>query len=128
MDKAELDFLTGQVIGAAMKVHTFLGPGLLEGAYEACLVHELRRRGVDVAAQVALPLWYEGVEIDVGYRIDLLVADVIVVELKAVSRLQPIHEAQLLSYLRLSGRKLGLLINFHEIRLKTGVRRLVNGL
>ncbi len=128
MDKAELDFLTGQVIGAAMKVHTFLGPGLLEGAYEACLVHELRRRGVDVAAQVALPLWYEGVEIAVGYRIDLLVADVIVVELKAVSRLQPIHEAQLLSYLRLSGRKLGLLINFHEIRLKTGVRRLVNGL
>lgn len=124
----EINEVSGTVVDAAMKVHTALGPGLLESAYEACLVHELRKRGRKVSSQAALPVVYEGVEIDVGYRIDLLVEDMVIVELKAVERLLPIHDAQLLSYLKLSGRKLGLLINFNVLHLRDGIRRLANGL
>jgi GxxExxY protein len=114
------------VIDAAMKVHTVLGPGLLEGAYEGCLAHELRTRGHLVIQQLALPVVYDAIRIDLGYRIDLLVNGVLVVEVKAVKQLAPIHSAQLLSYLKLGGYKVGLLINFNVPRLKDGIRRLVN--
>ena len=120
--------VSGIVVDAALKVHTALGPGLLESAYEACLLHELRNRGLKVLAQAALPVVYDGVKIDVGYRIDLLVEDAVVVELKAVEKLMPIHHAQLLSYLRLGGYKLGLLINFNVLHLKDGIKRMVNNL
>ncbi|MCA9023622.1 MAG: GxxExxY protein [Planctomycetaceae bacterium] len=118
--------VTGQIVDAAMKVHTVLGPGLLESAYEACLLFELHRRGLEARSQVALPIQYESVKLDVGYRLDLLVEDLVVVEIKAVNDLTPLFEAQLLSYLRLSGNQVGLLINFHSVRLKDGIKRLVN--
>src|SRR5919106_224916 len=103
----------GQIIGAAIEVHTALGPGLLESTYEACLVHELLERGMSVERQKALPVAYKGIRVDCGYRIDLLVEGQVIVELKAVARVEPIHEAQLLSYLKLSGHQVGLLINFN---------------
>jgi GxxExxY protein len=124
----EINEISGAVVDAAMKVHSALGPGLLESTYEACLLHELRKRGFQVANQIALPVSYDGVRLDVGYRIDLLVAELVIVELKAVDTLLPIHQAQLLSYLKLSGKKLGLLINFNELHLKNGIKRVVNGL
>ena len=125
---AELNAISGAVVDAAMKVHSVLGPGLLESAYEACLAHELRRRGHKVLTQVTLPVVYDGVEIDVGYRLDLLVDDAVVVELKAVEQVQPIHEAQLLSYLKLGRFRVGLLINFHVLHLRDGIHRRVNQL
>jgi len=118
--------ISGQIVNAAMKVHTALGPGLLGGAYEACLAHELRKRGLRVRTQVVLPIVYDGVRLDAGYRVDLLVEEVVIVELKAVVRVLPIHEAQMLSYLRLSGCKVGLLINFHVRQLRHGITRLVH--
>ncbi|MEJ7809767.1 MAG: GxxExxY protein [Gemmatimonadaceae bacterium] len=127
MDREHLDRTTGQVVDAAMTVHSALGPGLLEGAYGACLAYELRARGLHVRTQVPLPVVYRDVRIELGYRLDLLVDCAVVVELKAVATLLPIHEAQLLSYLRLSGHRVGLLINFHVPRLKDGIRRMVNG-
>lgn len=111
---------------AAFKVHSALGPGLLESAYSACLAHELRVRGRAVRTQFLLSIEYGGIVIDAGYRIDLLVDDIVVVELKAVTKMLPIFDAQLLSYLKLSGRAAGLLINFHEVRLKDGIKRMVN--
>jgi len=126
--RQEIDWRTGQVVDGAIRVHSALGPGLLESAYEACLAHELRKRGLGVRTQVPLPIVYDGVRIDLGYRIDLLVDDAVVVELKAVTRLHPIHEAQLLSYLKLSGHRVGLLINFHSLHLRDGIRRMVNNL
>ncbi len=102
--------LTHEIIKAALAVHSELGPGLLESAYEACLAYELRKAGLDVKAQVPLPLVYQGVKMDLGYRIDLLVADEIVVEIKSIEAVAPVHKAQLLSYLRLSKKKVGLLI------------------
>ncbi len=118
--------LTERIIGAAIAVHRALGPGLLESAYEACVAAELNAMGVMFERQRALPLRYREVELDCGYRLDFLVEDRVVVELKAVDSIEPIHEAQLLSYLRLSGRPLGLLINFNVPRLKDGVRRFVH--
>ncbi len=120
--------VTRQVVDAAMKVHTALGPGLLEGAYEACLQHELTRRGLDVKRQVALPVTYDGIRVDAGYRLDLVIADTVIVELKAVSELTALHKAQLLSYLKLSGKKVGLLINFNVVHLREGINRMVNDL
>ncbi len=117
--------ITGQIIDSAMRVHTEFGPGLLESAYEHCLVHELRTRGLEVQQQLLLPIIYRGVKIDAGYRLDLLVADTVIVELKAVETMHPIFEAQLLSYLRISGRKVGLLINFHVPMLRDGIKRMV---
>jgi GxxExxY protein len=117
----------GQIVDAAMKVHSAIGPGVFETTYEACLCIELRRRGIRQERQVSLPIVYEGERIDLGYRIDLLVEDEIIVELKVVSAILPIHEAQLLAYLRLSGRRLGLLLNFHLLHMKDGVKRMVNG-
>ena len=124
----ELNEISGQVVDAAMKVHSSLGPGLLENAYEACLKHELQKRGMKAERQVALPVVYDGVRIELGYRLDLLVENEIIVELKAVERLTRIHEAQLLSYLKLSNKKIGLLINFSVLRLKDGIKRMVNNL
>ena len=123
-----LNAVSGDVIGCAMEVHSTLGPGLLESAYEACVSYELRERGYTVTAQQPLPLVYKEVRLDVGYRIDLLVDNAVVVELKTVDKLLPIHEAQLLSDLKLSNHKLGLLINFHIPRLKDGIVRLANNL
>ena len=122
----DVNYCSGQVVDAAMKVHSALGPGLLEGAYEACLAHELRRRGLRVRAQLPVPIVYYGVRIELGYRIDLVVEDAVVVELKAVAKVLPIHEAQLLSYLKLSGHRVGILINFHVQHLKDGIKRMVN--
>lgn len=120
--------ITGVTIDSSMAVHTALGPGLLEGAYQACLVHELRKRGVSVESGVRVPVIYDGLTIDLGYRIDLLVEHQVIVELKAVERIHPIHQAQLLSYMKLHGRKVGLLINFNVLHLKDGITRLVHGL
>jgi GxxExxY protein len=119
----KLNELTSEIIGAAMTVHSALGPGLLESAYEACLTHELKKRGLTVETQVALPVIYDGVKLDCGYRIDLLVADSVVVEIKAVEALTAVHEAQLISYIKLSGKRVGLLINFHVLHLRNGIKR-----
>ena len=119
---------SGEVVDAAIRVHSALGPGLLESAYRACLGYELRARGRRVIAEQALPVVYRGSRVDCGYRLDLLVDDTVIVEIKAVERLLPIHEAQLLSYLKLSGYHIGLLINFHVRWLKDGIRRIVNEL
>ena len=120
--------ISGIVLDAAIAVHTGLGPGLLESAYEACLCYELVSRGLKVQTQVPLPIKYRAVTIDVAYRIDLLVEELVIVEIKAIERLMPIHDAQLLSYLKLSIKKLGLLINFHVLRLKDGYKRIANRL
>jgi GxxExxY protein len=119
--------VSGVIVNAAMKVHTILGPGLLESSYQACLAQELRNRGLWVDTQVGLPVVYEGEKLDCGYRIDLLVENLVIVEIKSVDAIHPIHEAQLLSYLRLSGKNVGLLINFHVVRLKDGNTRMVDG-
>jgi GxxExxY protein len=118
--------LTSEIIAAAIEVHQRLGPGLLESAYEAYLVHELRKRGLRALSQVGLPVIYDEVTLDVGYRIDILVEDRVIIELKAVEKVSPLHEAQLISYLKLSGMKVGLLLNFNVNRLKDGIKRLVN--
>ena len=110
-----------------MKVHTALGPGLLESTYQSCLQHELGKTGVNSESQVPLPVVYEGVKLDVGYRIDLLVGDLVVVELKAIDAIAPIHQARVLSYLKLSGKSIGLLINFNVVHLKDGIKRFVSG-
>ncbi len=124
----ELNEISGQIVDAAMKVHSALGPGLLENAYEACLEHELNKRGLRVERQVGLPVVYDGVQIDLGYRLDLVVEGAVIVELKSVEKVAPIHEAQLLSYLKPSSKKLGLLINFNVLHLKDGIKRMANRL
>ena len=122
----ELNEITEKIIGCAMKVHTALGPGLLEKTYEICLEHEIRKLGLKVLRQVALSVVYDGVRLDAGYRLDLFVEDLMVVELKTVDRVLPVHEAQLLSYLKLSNRKIGLLLNFNVARLVDGIKRVAN--
>lgn len=117
--------LTHGIIGAAIDVHRALGPGLLESAYEECLCHELQERAIRFERQKPVPLVYKSVKLDCGYRIDVLAGGRIVVEIKAVDALAPIHDAVLLTYLRLSGCTIGLLINFHAVVLKDGIRRLV---
>jgi GxxExxY protein len=124
----EPNAITSAVIEAAMTVHGELGPGLLESAYEACLAYELMCRKLTIQRQVPLPIEYRGVALDVAYRVDLLVEDQVVVEIKAVDRIAPIHVAQLLSYLKLGGRKLGLVLNFNTPHMRDGIRRVVNGL
>jgi GxxExxY protein len=123
---ARLNQVTEQIIGAAIAVHRALGPGLLESTYEACLVYELMQQGLKVEAQKPLPIVYREVKLDCGYRLDLLVEGTVIVELKSVDRLAPIHTAQLMSYLKLSGCKVGLLINFNETLLKNGIVRKIN--
>ncbi len=125
--RARADQLSKEIIGAAIEVHRAIGPGLLESVYEACLGHELSLRGIAYARQVSLPIVYKGVHLDCGYRIDLLVDDLVIVEIKAIAKIESIHEAQLLTYLRLKGLWLGLLINFNVPVIKQGIRRIVNG-
>ena len=118
--------ISGRIIGAAIEVHKHLGPGLLESAYEECLCRELDLRGIDFKRQVPLPLSYKGLKLDCGYRLDLLVEDKVIVELKTVEAIAPIHEAQILTYLKLRDIRLGLIINFNVPLLVEGIRRLVN--
>jgi GxxExxY protein len=118
-----LNGISGSIIGAAIEVHKYLGPGLLEGAYEACLGYDLIARGHAIERQKPLPIVYKGVSIDCAYRLDLVVDRQVIVEVKAVEQLLPVHEAQILSYLRLSGLPLGLLVNFNGATLRQGVRR-----
>ncbi len=125
-EKDKLDQLTRRIIGAAIEVHKVLGPGLLESAYQACLAFELRALGCKVEEQKPLPVIYKDVKLECGYRLDLVVGDVVIVEVKAVEKLAPIHDAQLLSYLKLSGKRVGLLMNFHVRVLKDGLKRIVN--
>lgn len=126
MDKDPLNNVTSGIIGAAIDVHRALGPELLESAYEACLAYELIQREMKVEQQKPLPLIYRDVQLDCGYRIDLLVDDAVTLEIKSVDSLAPIHQAQLLSYLKLSGCEVGLLINFNVKLLKQGIVRMVN--
>ena len=119
----DLNDITDQIIGAAITIHRELGPGLLESTYEACVAYELVERGLRIEQQRVVPVHYRDVHLDCGYRIDLLVEGKVIVELKSVERLEPIHEAQLLTYLKLGGWKLGLLINFNVPLLKDGIRR-----
>jgi len=123
----QVNQITHKIVTAAMKVHSVLGPGLLESAYHACLLHELRKQGLGVASQVGLPVVYEGEKLELGYRIDLVVEDVVIVEVKCVEVIHPVHEAQLLSYMRLSGIPVGLLINFYVAHLRDGIKRMVDG-
>lgn len=120
--------LTEEIIGAAIEVHRALGPGLLESAYEECLAHELTLANISFERQVALPVNYKGVQLDCGYRLDFVVEETVVLELKAIDVLQPIHEAQLLTYLKLGGWPIGLLINFNVPVLKKGIKRMVHNL
>lgn len=122
---AQLNALTDQIIGASIEVHKALGPGLLESAYEACLAAELELLGLSFQRQVELPVQYKGRALATGYRIDLLVEEEIIVELKAVKEIEPVHKAQLLTYLKLSGKRLGLLLNFNVSVLKNGIRRMI---
>ena len=120
-----LNKITSEIISAAMTVHSALGPGLLESAYQACLVHELRKRGMKVETEVPVPVVYDGVKLECGYRIDMIVGDSVVLELKAIEAIAPIHEAQLISYIKLSGKRIGLLVNFHVLHLRDGIMRRV---
>jgi len=120
--------LSEKIIGAAIKVHKNLGPGLLESAYEECLFYELKKLNLSVEKQKPMPLIYDEVKLDIGYRIDLLVENLVVIELKSVEALNDVHLAQMLTYLKLSGCKLGLLLNFNVALLKNGIKRVVNNL
>jgi len=124
----EINTITEKIIGGAIAVHTALGPGLLESAYETCLLFELKEQGLSLKQQVPLPIKYKNVELDCAYRLDLVVEEKVIIELKSIESLLPVHKAQLLSYLKLSGYKAGLLINFNVNTLKNGIVRLVNNL
>lgn len=119
--------LSEKIIGLAIKIHSILGPGLLESAYEKALVYELTKNGFQVEAQKSIQINYEGILIEEGYRADIIVNDLVILELKSVKQIEDIHLKQLLTYIRLSNKKLGLLINFNEILLKNGIRRVING-
>ena len=128
MTLQQLNRISGAIVDAGIEVHLHLGPGLLESAYQSCLLHELRIRGFSVQSQIQLPLIYKGVQLDLGYRIDLLVDNAVVIETKCVEKILPVHEAQLLSYLRLSNKRIGLILNFKTARLRDGIKRMVNNL
>jgi GxxExxY protein len=121
----ELNDLTYKIIGCVYKVHSELGPGLLESTYEVCLEHELLKAGLFVERQKALPVVYDGLKLDAGYRIDLLVNNLVILELKSVDEVAPVHTAQVMTYLKLSGLKLGLLLNFNVTQMKTGIKRII---
>ncbi len=125
MDENEL---SNKIVGAAIEVHRTLGPGLLESTYEECLCHELSLNQIPFERQAQMPVVYKGVRLDCGYRIDIIVDKKVVLELKSVAEIQPIHRAQLLTYLKLSGLKLGMLLNFNVLLLKDGINRFVNSL
>jgi len=123
--KETIDKLSYEIIGACIEVHTNLGPGLLESAYEQCLCRELSLRGIKFEKQKPLPIEYKGVKLDCGYRLDIVVDNLVILELKAVDKILPINEAQLMTYLKLSGLNLGMLINFNVKRIKEGIKRIV---
>lgn len=127
-EESSLNQMTEKIIGCAIEVHKGLGPGLLESAYEECLCYELNRNGLKFERQVPLPVVYKGVKLECGYRMDIVVENSVIVEVKAVQNLIPVHEAQLLSYLKLHNKKVGLLMNFHVPILKKGLKRIVNNL
>jgi GxxExxY protein len=120
--------IAATIVDAAYKVHRTLGPGLLESAYETILVYELQKRGLSVATQVPVPVIYESVKMDIGFRADLIVEDLVIIELKSIEKIVPVHKKQLLTYLRLAEKRLGLLINFGEELIKDGISRVANGL
>ena len=122
----ELNQISGAIVNSAMRVHSLLGPGLLEEPYKQCLAHELRTRSFPVEVEKTLPVIYDGVRVEIGYRLDLLVEGEVVVEVKATKEIAPIHRAQLLTYLKLSGKHLGLILNFNEKHLRDGIARMVN--
>ena len=122
----ELNEITNMVIGAAMKIHSAIGPGVLESVYRKCLQHELSKLGLSVQTEVKLPVLYDGLVLESGYRLDLLVQNQVVIELKCVDALLPIHKAQLLTYLRLANKPVGLLLNFHVVHMRDGIRRILN--
>ena len=124
----DINHISGQIVDAAIQVHRMLGPGLLESAYEACLKYELLKRGLKVESQLPLHIMYEGIKIEAGYKLDLLVEDCVIVELKAVEKMIPLYDAQLLSYLKLGDKRLGLRINFNVVKLVDGVKRIANNL
>jgi GxxExxY protein len=126
--KEEIELVATQLVDSMLAVHRELGPGLLESTYQACLAYELRDRGIEVRCEVELPVKYKGLDIEAGYRIDMLVADCIVIENKSVQELVPIHEAQLLTYMKLSGCRLGFLVNWNVPLIKDGIKRIVNKL
>jgi GxxExxY protein len=126
-ERERVNGITQAIIGGAIQVHRVLGPGLLESAYEACLAFELKKRGLRIEQEKPLPLVYDQVKLDCGYRMDLVVEGAVVVEVKSVDAVAPIHEAQVISYLKLSGCKVGLPINFNVLQLKDGIRRFING-
>ena len=124
--RERINLLTEKIIGCSIEVHKAIGPGLLESAYEECLCYELAQNNLRFERQVPLPVLYKGVNLDCGYRLDIIVEDLVILEIKAVDRLMAIHEAQLLSYLRMLDKRVGLLLNFHSSVLKNGIKRIVN--
>jgi GxxExxY protein len=121
----EMERVATAIVDSAFKVHTRMGPGLLESAYRTLMIYELRKRGFKVGSEVPVPLVYDDVKLDAGYRLDLLVNDSVIIEVKAVEKIHPVHEAQLLTYLKLTGIRLGFLINFHTKLIKDGIKRMV---
>ncbi len=124
----DIEAVASQIVDSAIKVHRTLGPGLLETAYQQCLIHELRKRGLQVEYELQLPVIYDGIRIDAGYRIDMLVEGCVIIENKAVDHLLPVHEAQLLTYLKLRDCRLGFLLNWNVQLMKNGIKRMVNNL
>jgi GxxExxY protein len=122
----EFPEITEKVIAAALRVHTAIGPGVLESVYKTCLQHDLRKSGLAVQSEIALPVVYDGLRLDSGYRIDLMVENLVIVELKCVEAILPIHKAQLLTYLRLANKPVGLLLNFNVVHLRNGIKRVLN--
>jgi GxxExxY protein len=116
------------IVDVAYKIHRALGPGLLESSYEAVMIYEFQKRGIAVSAQVPVPIVYESVRLDTGFRADLILEDLVIIEIKSLEKLAPVHKKQLTTYLKLSGKRLGLLINFGEVLIKNGIVRIVNGL
>lgn len=127
MNKDEINKITGKILDAAIEVHKILGPGLLETVYEECLIDELKTRNLNVRRQYPIPIIYKDRQLDKNFIIDIFVEEEIIIELKTVDKIQPIHEAQLLTYLKLAGKKLGIIINFNDVLLKNGFKRLLNG-
>lgn len=125
-EKQRINDLTEKIIGCAIEVHRAIGPGLLESAYEECLCFELAQAGIHFERQVPLPVSYKGIQLDCGYKMDIVVERLIILEIKAVERIIPVHEAQLLSYLKLYDKRIGLLLNFHVPRLRDGLKRIAN--
>jgi GxxExxY protein len=128
MGLMDIEDIASKIVAAAMKVHTALGPGLLESAYQKCMQYELRKNDLSVACEVLLPIRYEHIDIDAGYRLDMIVGDMVIIENKTVEQLLPIHEAQLLTYLKLRKCKLGFILNWNVPRMKEGIKRMVNDL